>query len=185
MLGLLGLDYKLVNLDLKSGAHKEADYSKINPDQKIPTLILEDGTPLAESNAILCYLADGTDLMPTDRLEKASVLKWLFFEQAAVLPNIAVVRAWHLGLKGGLNDLNQTLLPGKMEEGNKALAIINDQLAKTDYLVGNCLTVADVSLFAYVHMAEIGKYDLSLYPNIQNWIARIEGTKGYKPMSEG
>lgn len=184
IVSLLGLECQRIDLDLKNGEHKGDKFTSLNPDQKIPALVLDDGRVLTESNAILCYLAEGTGLMPSDPYDRAQVLKWLFFEQANILPNIAIVRAWHSGLKGGLNDLNKTLLPGKMDEGNRTLAIINSQLGKTDYLVGHELTVADISLYAYVHVAEVGKYDLSLYPNIQQWLARIAGTNGYITMAE-
>ncbi|EOG7749202.1 glutathione S-transferase family protein [Vibrio cholerae] len=177
LLSLLDIEYEWIHIDILKGETKTPEFLSMNPNGKIPVIVLESGQILCESNAILGYLADGTELIPSDSYVKAKVYEWLFFEQYSHEPFIAVAR--FIQKYQGMPELRleeyRSLQPG----GNKALSIMNIALEKTSYLVGNQLTIADVALYAYTHVAHEGGFDLSLYPNIQSWCRRIEEQKGY------
>lgn len=180
----LGLDYDLIELDLEKMETRTEEFRKLNPNQKIPTLVLEDGAPLFESNAIIFYLAEGTDLLPADKLDRARVLQWMFFEQYSHEPFIAVARSWSMGFKGGLNEEHLALLPEKMEGGYRALDIMENHLKDKNYFVGDNLTIADIALYAYTHVAEEGGFNLGNYPYVQSWLGRVATMKGYAPITD-
>ena len=151
-----------------------------NPALRVPTLELDNGEHLAESNAILWYLADGTTYLPDDPLERARVLQWMFFEQYEVEPNLAVARFWITVL--GEREKYAAELEGKWQAGNKTLAALDEHLDGREWLVGDAYSIADISLYGYVHTAEEGGYELSRYPAVRAWIERVGACPGYVPM---
>ena len=176
----LGIDYEWQELDILSGATRTPDFLRMNPNGKIPLLELPDGRHLAESNAILCYLADGSGLEGADRFERASVLQWLFFEQYSHEPYVATSRfiVRYLGNPPERrSDLGQ-----KRSAGERALAIMDGRLRQFPYMTGESFTLADIALFAYTHVAEEGGFDLAPFPGIGSWIARVMSRPNYTPM---
>jgi glutathione S-transferase len=169
-------EFTCVPLDILQGDTKTSEYQAINPNQKVPLLVWPDGRRLAESNAILFALADGTPWLPEDSWERAQVLQWMFFEQYSHEPNIAVVRFWHFS---GTVDQHQQDLPGKMERGHHALQVMEAHLTGRQYFVGERYSIADIALYAYTHVAHEGKFDMSLYPAIQAWLGRVAAQERY------
>ncbi len=161
---------------------KTPQFLNQNPNGKIPLLVLDNGHTLSESNAILHYLAEDSAYLPTDTYVRSLVLQWQFFEQYSHEPYIAVARFInkYLGLpKDRLEDYQS-----KQQGGHKALQVMEQQLAKTRFLVGDRLTVADISLYAYTHVAHEGGFNLELYPHIQRWCGQIESLPNYIPLGE-
>lgn len=174
---LLDIDHDWIEVDiLAKETHSESFLMK-NPTGKIPLLELDDGRFISESNAILNYLASGTSLDVSDPYEKAKVLQWQFFEQYSHEPYIAVARfiAKYLGLPSE----RKKEYEAKQAGGYKALEVMEQQLSKTAYLVGDQLTNADISLYGYTHVAHEGGFDLSSYPAIQKWITGIQSQPKY------
>lgn len=176
----IGLDYEWVHIDILAGEARSEEFGKLNPNQKVPLLVLENGECLWESNAILNYLADGTEFMPTNILDKARVLQWQFFEQYSHEPYIAVARFINTYL--GMPEERRAEFDSKREGGNKALGVMDAHLKDNEYFVANTLSIADISLFAYTHVAEEGGFDLANYPNIQKWLTRIKDNPRFIPM---
>jgi glutathione S-transferase len=142
---------------------------ELNPALRVPTLILDDGRPLAESNAILCFLARGTHLLPEDPYEQAQTLQWLFFEQYSHEPNIAVARFWaHAGIEPTDADRDRTTTGGRA-----ALAAMDHHLQSHDFLVCDRYTIADIALYAYTHVAPEGGFTLDPYPAVRSWLVRV------------
>ena len=148
----------------------------LNPSLRVPTIILDDGRPLGESNAILWYFADGTPFVPEDRYDRALVLQWQFFEQYDHEPFIAVARKLVSFLK---EPPDPRRLAQLHEGGYKALDALERHLAKHDFLVANRYTIADISLYAYTHVAEEGDFDLARYPAVRSWLARVATQPGH------
>jgi glutathione S-transferase len=183
VLAQLGVAYRRIELDILKGATRTPEFLGKNPNGRIPTLELDDGTILPESNAIIFYLAEGTPLMPVDRLGRAQALSWMFFEQYSHEPNIATTRFWmHMP---SLTELQKAQLPSKREAGHAALGVMERHLAKADFFVGNRYSIADVALYAYTHVAEEGGFDLAPYTAITRWFKRIESQPGYIPITQG
>ncbi len=180
---LLDIEYAWHHVDILHGGARSAEFSRMNPNQKVPLLVLDDGECLWESNAILNYLAEGTDYVPSSRLQKARVLQWQFFEQYSHEPYIAVARFIQLFL--GLPVERRAEYESKQAGGHKALAVMEQHLGKNAYFVADRATIADVSLFAYTHVAHEGGFDTAPYPCIQAWIARIQALPGFIPMQRG
>ncbi|MDP1838245.1 MAG: glutathione S-transferase family protein [Reyranella sp.] len=174
VLARLGLPYKLVLCDILKGETRTPEFLARNPNGRIPTLELEDGSFLAESGAIIWYLADGTPLAPKDRKARAETLQWMFFEQYSHEPFIAVARFWKHYLPK-LSPLQEMDLPNRMKGGYAALDVMEKHLAKNDFFVGGSFGLADIALYAYTHVAHEGEFDLSKYPNINAWMARVAG----------
>ena len=177
---ILGINHEWINVDVLGNETRTEEFLKKNPNGKIPLLELDDGRCISESNAILNYLSDGSDLSTEDAFEKAKILQWQFFEQHSHEPYIAEARfiSKFLGLP---NDRKEEY-KSKQAGGHKALNVMEDQLGKTDYLVGDQLTIADISLYGYTHVANEGGFDLSNYPAITNWIDRIQSHQKYVGM---
>jgi glutathione S-transferase len=174
---ILGIPHEWIHVDiLKKETSTEAFLLK-NPNGKIPMLELDDGRVLVESNAILNYLAVGTELLSQEPFEYAIIQQWQFFEQYSHEPFIAVARfiAKYLGMP---ND-RKADFESKQQGGHKALAVMEQQLKATPFLVGSKLSTADISLYGYTHVAHEGGFDLSQYPSIQQWLARIESHPRY------
>lgn len=176
----LGLEYTWLELNILNKENQSAEFLAKNPNGKIPIIELGSGEILTESNAILNYLADNTALLPSDSLNRAKVLQWQFFEQYSHEPYIAVARfiEKYLGLpKERLAEYKQ-----KHVGGYKALDIMESHLTKNLFLAANKYSIADISLYAYTHVADEGGFDLTSYPHIQQWLKRIEQQPGYCTM---
>lgn len=178
LLARLGQPYHLVEIDRFKGENRTPEYLAKNPEGRVPLLELDDGRRLAESNAILVYLAEGTPYLPADRFEYAETLRWMFFEQHSHEPAIAEARFWLHLVRGG-RELRTHDIDQWMERGYEALALMEQHLARHDYFVGARETVADLALYAHTHVAHEGDFDLSGFPALRRWLARIEGNPGH------
>ncbi|AQR73988.1 glutathione S-transferase family protein [Sphingomonas sp. LM7] len=171
----VGLPLERRQYDILKGETRTAQFlSEVNANGRIPVLQVGDDDFLPESNAAAFYIADGSDLIPADRFERADLLRWLFWEQYNHEPNIATVRFWRtLVGEDDLSDLQRALLPGKVAAGEAALALMDEHLGRSAYLVLDRLTLADIVLYAYTHVAEEGGFDLQPYPNVRAWLSRV------------
>jgi glutathione S-transferase len=176
----LGIQYTRKHYDiLKGETRTPAFLAAVNANGRIPVLQVDDSY-LPESNAALWFLAEGSAYIPEEKFARATVLQWMFFEQYNHEPNVATVRFWvaYVG-KENLNDWQQQTLPLKIAQGYAALDVMENQLAKTDFLAGSTYTIADIALYAYTHVAHEGGFDLTRYPAINAWMARAAGQKGH------
>ena len=173
----LGLPLERRPLDVVDRSNRPQVIGDKNPSQRVPTLVLDDGRPLGESGAILWYLARGTRFAPVEPYDEAQALQWMFFEQYDVEPNIAVARFWLLYAPNP--EQHADALPGRHEGGYRALAAMERRLAGRDYLVGDSLTIADIALFGYTHVAGEGGFDLGRFPAVEQWIARVAAEPGH------
>jgi len=166
-------------VDILRGESRSAAFLALNPDGRIPLLVLDDGRRLAQSNAILFHLAQGTRFWPVDAFLQAEILQWLFFEQYSHEPNIATARYW-LSIRGTpLTHCEQESLVQKQRAGHAALAVMEQRLAAAPWLVGEGCSIADLGLYAYTHVAADGGFALDAYPSIRSWCARIEALPGF------
>ena len=170
LLRQLGIPFERIELDITQGESRTEEFLARNPNGRIPTLQLEDGTCLAESNAIQWYLADGTDFLPKGAVERAQVLQWMFFEQYSHEPFIAVVRFW---VHQGLDRSREEEVAEKRKRGHDALAVMETHLHLRDFFVGGCYSIADIALYAYTHVAHEGGFDLAPYPAVNAWLERV------------
>jgi len=177
MLAHLGIEYERVELDVIDRSNRGDVLGGKNPSLRVPTLELDDGECLAESNAIAWYLADGTPYLPDDPLERARVLQWMFFEQYEVEPAIAVARFWISIL--GEREKYAAELESKWRAGNRALAALDAHLDGRDWLAGDAYSIADIALYAYTHVAGEGGFDLAQYPHVQAWLDRVAAAPGH------
>jgi len=177
---LLDIEHQWIHVDILAGETRNPEFLAKNPNGKIPLLELPDGRCLSESNAILNFLASDSDLLPKDNFQLAKVHQWQFFEQYSHEPFVAVARfiAKYLGLP----EARRADFESKQEGGNRALSVMETQLMKTPYLVGDKLTTADITLYGYTHVAHEGGFDLSKYPAIQSWLGRIASNPKYVGM---
>jgi glutathione S-transferase len=175
----LAIPYRLIEVDIEKGETRTAEFLAMNPNGRIPLLALDDGTYLAESNAILCYLAEGTKLMPSDAVERARVLQWLFFEQYSHEPNVATARYWLR--HGHLNPARQPLFAQKRLAGYAALTVMENHLATRDFFAAS-YSIADIALYAYTHVAEQGGFDLARFPAVTAWLERVKRQPGHVPL---
>ena len=169
LLSYLGLDYEHVPVDITTGETQTKAFKKINPAGQIPLLELNDGRKLAESNAILFFLAEGTPYWPLPAFDQAKIMQWMFFEQYKHEPSIAVARYIHHYAM----DTREAELPALMTKGYAALDIMEDHLSNQRWFAYGGRTVADISLYAYTHVAEEGGFDLSGYGYIRAWLERF------------
>ena len=183
LLAQLGIPYRRVELDIMQGETRTPQFLARNPNGRIPALELEDGTVLSESDAILFYLAEGTPFLPDDRLGRAQVLQWLFFEQYSHEPFIAVARfICHLLPP---DTPRRAELPRLEKGGHAALGVMERRLADHPFLVADRYTIADIALYAYTHVADEGGFNLAGYPAVQAWLQRIAGQPGHLPITAG
>ena len=180
LLEQLGEPYEWEEIPSTRIQPRTKEFFAINPNGKVPVLRLADGRHLAESNAILFYLAEGTPYLPEDRFDHAQVLQWLFFEQNNHEPNVAVARFIKRYYQE--TDSRWLELPTLHESGYRALGVMEQALARQPYLAGDAFTIADISLFAYTHVAHEGGYDLTPYPAINSWLERVKGQPGFTPL---
>ena len=183
---ILGLRLERRSYDILQGETHSAEFlTFINANGRVPVLQIGDRL-LPESNAACCYLAEGSRLIPEDRFARADVLRWMFWEQYNHEPNIATIRFW-LAFVGAdsLSEIQKAQLPGKKIAGDAALRLMDEHLSAQNWLVGESLTLADVALYAYTHVAEEGGgFGLGFYPAVRAWLARVEATPGYVMMKE-
>jgi glutathione S-transferase len=180
LLAQLGITYEYVETDIIKGETRTPEFLAINPNGRIPVVVLEDGTPLAESNAILFYFAEGTPYLPSDRLDRARVLQWLFFEQYSHEPYVAVARFLLRHTDPG--DPRRAMLEQRQKGGYAALGVMERHLAENPFFVGDRYSIADIALYAYTHLADQGGFELGSYPCVRAWLARVESQPGYVRM---
>lgn len=181
----LGIPFEWREVDILAGGSRTPEFLARNPNGKVPLLEVTGGgrtRTLAESNAMLCYLAEGTALLPDDRWARAKVLEWLFFEQYSHEPYIATVRFWVRHLRK--QDEWRDKIAEAMKKGHAALGVMEHQLARTPFLAGGAYTIADIALYAYTHVAHEGGYSLEPYPALRGWLARIERQPNFVPMPQ-
>jgi glutathione S-transferase len=179
LFSLLGIEYERRELDVVDRSDRPEVLGGLNPGLRVPTLVLEDGRPLAESDAILFYFAEGTEYLPEDRYERAQVLQWMFFEQYSHEPNIAVLRFWaEAGIEGDPREV-----AAKTEGGYKALDAMERHLAGREFLVGGSPTIADLALYAYTHVADEGGFEMDRFEAIGAWLERVRALPGYVPIT--
>lgn len=182
LLHQLEIPYQRIEHDILRGETRTPGFLAKNPNGRIPLLELEDGSCLAESNAIQWYLAEGTPLLPQDRLQGAQVLQWMFFEQYSHEPYIAVLRFWtHAGWLAE----KAAQVPERRERGYQALGVMEGHLAGRDWFVGAGYTIADIALYAYTHVAGEGGFELERFPAVQRWLARVAGEPRHIPITRG
>ena len=178
----LGIDYECVEVDVFDRSDRPQLLASLNPGLRIPTVVLDDGRPLAESNAILQYFADGTPLLPADPFERAQVLQWQFFEQYSHEPYIATAR--FIAVYLGLPVSRRAEYDAKQIGGHAALRVMESHLSHHDYFVGERFTIADISLYGYTHVADEGGFPLDAYPRIKRWLARIAALPRHVTMED-
>ncbi|WP_374569861.1 glutathione S-transferase family protein [Phenylobacterium sp.] len=170
----LGRAYEWIETSVLKAETRTPAFLAMNPAGQVPLVLLDDGRPLAQSNAIILHLAEGSDLIPADAYERARMLEWMFWEQYSHEPYVAVARFHHHYLGKPLGELD----PKLFERGNGALQRLEDALEAEQFLVGGRLSLADVALVAYTRVAHEGGFDLSRYPKVQAWVARVEAALG-------
>lgn len=181
LLSLLGKTCEWVDIDIMKGETRAPSFLEKSPNGKIPLLELDDGRVLSESNAIMHYISFNTPLVPSSPYQSSKLLQWQFFEQYSHEPYIAVAR--YINVYLGLPAEKKAEYDAKQAGGYKALAVMEHQLSLTPFLLGDTISLADISLFAYTHVAHEGGFDLSAYPAIRNWIQLVKDQKGFVPMN--
>ncbi len=181
LLSQLGMKFRLAQKDILKGETRTPDFLAINPNGRVPVLEFEDGRRLAESDAILFFLAEGTPFLPDDRFARAEALQWMFFEQYSHEPYIAVARAW-LHVQGKREETKDKLAE-KWQRGYQALGVMEGHLSGRRFFVADRYGIADIALYAYTHVAHEGEFDLSPYPNVRTWLARVAGQPGHVPIT--
>jgi glutathione S-transferase len=171
-LAQLGIPFRLVEIDILKGESHTPEFLAKNPNGQVPLLEVESGRYIAESNAILWHIASRSPLRPENRFDRAEALQWMFFEQHSIEPNLGAAYFWLVLVKGG-RDLQQHALEDWMEEGNRALGVIENHLKKHRFFVAGRYSVADIALYAYVHLAPRFDFDLRPFPAIRAWLARV------------
>lgn len=181
LMAQLGMPFRLVDVNSMDGSTRTADYLDKNPNGKVPLLELPGGRFLAESNAMLLHLAEGSPYIPRDAYDRALTYQWLFFEQYSHEPFIAVARSL-LHLTPGGRETAADRLAGLHEGGYKALNVMETHLSAAEWFSGASYGVADIALYAYTHAAEDGDFDLSSYGKIRDWLDRVKETPGFVSM---
>jgi glutathione S-transferase len=176
LLAQLGREYDWTEIDIDAGKTRTPEFLKRNPNGRIPTLTLDDGTNLAESNAILWYLAEDTPFVPGDRLGRAQVLQWMFFEQYSHEPYVATPR--YIAKHFPADHARRAELPQRLAQGRAALAVMDGHLESRSFFVAERYTIADIALYAYTHVAHEGGHDLAPYAHLRSWLARVAGQPG-------
>jgi glutathione S-transferase len=184
LLNQLEMSFERIEYDIDKRETRTSGFLAKNPNGRIPLLELEDGTFLAESDAILWYLADGTPFLPIDPRQRAEVLQWMFFEQYSHEPNVATVRYW-ITHKVPVTPLIELSMPAKRAQGAAALAVMEQHLATRRFFVGERYSIADIALYAYTHVAGEGGFDLQPYSHVRSWLDRVASEPRYIPITHG
>lgn len=182
LMHLLGVEYEWIHVDIMRGESRTSEFLAMNPNGKVPAVRVPDGRYLSESNAILNYLAEGSEYLPASRYERAQVLQWQFFEQYSHEPFIATSR--YIIRYLGRPPEEEQRLQEKSAPGYRALHVMERHLSTRSFFVAERYTIADISLYAYTHVAHEGGFDLSKYINIRNWLERIQGQSGHIVMGD-
>ena len=180
-LAQLGVEHRLVEVDILQGDTRTPAFLSMNPDGRVPLLEVAPGRFLPESNAILWYLAGGTPLAPEDRIDRAEALQWMFFEQHSLEPNLGAAWFWLVLVRGG-RELQTHALEDWMEKGYQALGVMEKHLTRYDFFAAGHYTIADIALYAYTHIAHECDYDLSAFPAIRAWLRRVAEQPGHVAM---
>jgi glutathione S-transferase len=180
----LNIPLTLKDYGLHDGSTRQPNFLAKNANGRVPLMEFEDGRVLAESGAILWYLAENTPLLPADRWSHANVLQWMFFEQYSHEPYIAVARFWLAFAPKDELEKKRHLVPGWHAKGNAALGVMQTHLERHDWFAGSNYSIADIALYGYTHCAADGGFDLSAYPAIGAWLERVEGEPKHIPLSE-
>jgi glutathione S-transferase len=178
----LGLNYRLVQMDIKAGATRTPEFLAKNPNGRIPLLELPGGGFLFESHAIISYLAEGSDLVPDERLERALMWQWMCFEQYNLEPNIGSARFWIASLRKTPQELGERYVRA-LADGNEALAMLEKHLTGRRFLVADRFSLADIALYAYTHVAPEGGFPLDPYPAVRAWLGRVAERPRHAPIS--
>jgi glutathione S-transferase len=176
----LGQKYDWTDVDIDKGLTRTPEFLRRNPNGRIPTLELDDGTNLAESNAIMWYLAEGSRFLPPTQLGRAQVLQWMFFEQYSHEPYVATPR--YLMRHFPDDHPRRAEIPARLEKGRAAFAVMEQHLATREFFVNDRYTIADIALYAYSHVAPDGGLDLAPYPQVRRWLDRVAAQPGYIPL---
>ena len=182
LLTQLGIPFERIEMDILKGETRTPEFLKRNPNGRIPVLQTEKGDYLAESNAILFYLAEGTPFLPVERFERARVLQWMCFEQYSHEPNIATVRFW---MHSGMTEERLQQLEAKRTLGYAALDVMEGHLTDRSFFVGERYSIADIALYAYTHVAEEGGFALSRFTAVRAWLERIRAQPRHIPITQG
>jgi glutathione S-transferase len=177
----LDIPYEPVEVDILKGDTHTPEFLAKNPNGQVPLLQVAPGRFIAESNAILWYVAGGSPLVPEDRVDRADMLQWMFFEQHSLEPNIGAAYFWLALVKGG-RELQRHALEDWMEEGYRALGVMEKHVARNDFFAAGRYTIADIALYGYTHLAHHCDYDLSRYPAVRAWLDRIAAQPGHVTM---
>jgi glutathione S-transferase len=182
-LAQLGIPYQLVEIDILRGESRTPEFLAKNPSGQVPLLEVAPDRYLAESNAILWYVAGGSPLAPEDRIERAEALQWMFFEQHSLEPNIGAAYFWLALVRGG-RELQQHALEDWMEQGYRALRVMENHLKQHRYFAADRYTVADIALYAYTHLTHECDFDLATFPAIRDWLDRMAAQPGHVRMEQ-
>jgi glutathione S-transferase len=182
-LAQLGIPYRLVEIDILRGESRTPEFLAKNPNGQVPLLEVAPDRYLAESNAILWYVAGGTSLAPEDRIDRAEALQWMFFEQHSLEPNIGAAYFWLTLVKGG-RELQQHAFEDWMEEGYRSLQVMENHLKHHRYFAAGRYTVADIALYAYTHLAHECDYNLASFPEVRAWLDRMAAQPGHVRMDQ-
>ncbi len=179
----LGIPLSLVDYPEHGGETRKPAFLAKNPNGRVPLLEFEDGRTLPESDAILWYLSEGSDLQPTDKWGRAEALSWMFFEQYSHEPYVAVARFWLAFAPKEELEKKRSLVPEWHAKGNAALGVMETHLSRHDWFAGGRYSIADIALYGYTHCAAEGGFDLAKYPAVSRWLARVAAQKGHIPLS--
>jgi glutathione S-transferase len=180
-LAMLNIPFELVEIDILKGDSHTPEFLAMNPNGQVPLLQVADDRYLAESNAILWHLASGTHLRPKDRYDRAEALQWMFFEQHSLEPNMGAAWFWLALVRGG-RELQRHALDDWMEEGYRALGVMERRLHLKTFIAADMFTVAEIALYGYTHLAEQCDFDLTGYPAVRDWLQRVTQQPGYVSM---
>ena len=185
LLAQLGTPFERIEYDIDTGETRTSQFlATVNPNGRVPVLELEDGAMLPESNAILFYLAHGTPFLPEGRLERAQVMRWMFFEQYSHEPNVATLRFWsthHVEM----TEERRLSLETKRKLGYEALGVMEGYLESNDFFVADHYSIADIALYAYTHVADEGGFELESFPAVHTWLERVASQPGHVPITHG
>ena len=185
LLAQLGIPFERIEYDIDTGETRTSQFlATDHPNGRVPVLELEDGTMLPESNAILFYLADATPFLPEGRLERAQVMRWMFFEQYSHEPNVATLRFW-ITHHVEMTEERRLSLETKRKLGYEALGVMEGYLESNDFFVANRYSIADIALYAYTHVADEGGFDLEGFLAVHAWLERVASQPGHVPITQG